>query len=57
MNAFLKTFNKTKSLCFRLTGNDVLEKYDCIWRKFEDLKSVNLSLWPIHNKVLYLYKN
>ena len=52
MNAILKTFNKNKSLCFRVTGNDVLEKHDCISKKFEDLKSVNLSVLPIHNKVL-----
>ena len=49
MRVSVKAFVETKLISFPITEIDILEKYEYIRRKIEDLNGVNLIALAIHN--------
>ena len=49
MHVSVKAFVETKLISFPITEIDILEKYEYIRRKIEDLNGVNLTALAIHN--------
>ena len=53
MGEYVKTFKVreegNKLMCFRIDDEKLLEKYEAIWNKIDDLKNIKLNTLPVYD--------
>ena len=58
MGEYVKTFKVkeegNKLMRFRIDDEKLLEKYEAIWNKIDDLKNIKLNTLPVYDDI---YKN